>query len=142
MAFSTSLLMSALIQFSATSGTYIYKWVDYNGITHYSQQEPIGVISEKVNIRSLQPKKIGTVSPVKSNTDIDEVSSIVDTDVSNALQSKAICSKALHNLKLLKTHTRLLQQNNKSKEPVALSEKQRQAAINQEQQRIDAFCKK
>ena len=49
-------------------------------------------------------------------------------------------SKGNHNLKLLQTHTRLLKQNENAKEPIALTEEERQMSIKQEQKRITAFC--
>ncbi|MBM7071700.1 DUF4124 domain-containing protein [Shewanella sp. 202IG2-18] len=140
MALSTYILLAGILSGTSANITYIYKWVDNNGVTHYSNQEPTGVKSEQIDAKTLRPKKIGTVVPKRLKEDAQEQAA--NTDISNSLQSKEVCSRATHNLKLLQTHTRLLQQTNNSKEPVALTEEQRQASIKREQQRINAFCKK
>ena len=138
MLLSTYILVAGVTLFSSTSSTYIYKWVDDKGVTHYTQEEPAGIIAEKIDVQTLQPKKIGSVSPVlRKTTGKVEPSSIT---LESQRQAKAICEKAQHNLKLLQTHTRLLKQSDTSSEPIALTEEERQASIKQEQRRIDSFC--
>ena len=88
----TYLLFTGLLQLSAMNSSYIYKWVDEKGIINYSHEEPIGIVSEKIDAHSLQPKMIGTFSSTKPKSSFDKQNTV--TNKSNTLQSKEICQKA------------------------------------------------
>ena len=55
-------------------------------------------------------------------------------------QAKDICESAKHSLSVLKTHSKLNQQDKATGETVAMTEEQRQAAIAENTERVRLFC--
>src|SRR5690606_33223900 len=51
-----ALLMLVLISLSAEAAKF-YKWVDKDGVTHYSAQPPAGTSAETLNLRTGQSSK-------------------------------------------------------------------------------------
>ncbi|MGB0895487.1 MAG: DUF4124 domain-containing protein [Parashewanella sp.] len=125
------------------NATTIYKWVDKNGVTHFSQERPQDIAIEVLDSKSIEPKKIGTVA-IKSKTELTpEFPSHSDRSKQqdDELQSKAICNKAKHNLKVLSSHTNLLQKSATTNKTTTMTEEQRQAAITEQKKRIMLFCR-
>uniref|UniRef100_Q0HS50 DUF4124 domain-containing protein n=1 Tax=Shewanella sp. (strain MR-7) TaxID=60481 RepID=Q0HS50_SHESR len=125
----------------------IYTWVDENGVTHYSQQPPEQEQPKTQQLYSedIEPGKIGYIAPAKK----DAPPEMSESEKSAALikekdakQAETICENAKHNLDVLTTHTKLTRQEEGNKEPVAMTEEERQAAISENQQRIKLFCDK
>lgn len=125
----------------------IYTWVDENGVTHYSQQPPEQdhPKTQQLYSEDIEPGKVGYIAPVKN----EEPPKMSEPEKSTALikaqdtkQAEAICENAKHNLDVLTTHTKLTRQAEGNKEPVAMTEEERQAAISENQQRIKLFCDK
>ena len=85
------ILTAGLTQLSLSSTTYIYKWVDDKGVTHYSQDEPVGIVAEKIDAQTLQPKKIGSVSPTKKSA-VKTQTQVRDKGA-DTLQSQQLCEK-------------------------------------------------
>ncbi|WP_133407763.1 DUF4124 domain-containing protein [Parashewanella tropica] len=128
----------ALCFYSLSSyAAVIYKWVDNEGITHYSEVPPKGVEFVKLYSEDIEPSKIGTVtSKVKEKTKVTDSELIKQ----QRAQAQDVCKRAQYNLKLLQTHTRLHRRDKTTGETVSLTEEERQASIEQEQKRIQAFC--
>lgn len=128
--------------------TEIYTWVDAKGVTHYSQQAPKDheLKTTTLSNRAIEPAKIGYVAPPKPiptttpQTELETSAALVKQQ--NAKQAQAICDSAKQNLAVLTTHTRLIRQTDDGKEPVAMTEEERQASIVEQQQRISLFCDK
>jgi len=125
----------------------IYTWVDENGVTHYSQQPPEQEQSKAQQLYSedIEPGKVGYIAPVKKEappemSEPEKSAALIKAQ--DAKQAEAICENAKHNLNVLTTHTKLTRQAEGNKEPVAMTEEERQAAISENQQRIKLFCDK
>lgn len=124
----------------------IYTWIDKNGVTHYSQQPPTQEQqAQQLNSNDLEPSKIGYIAPVKKEappemSESEKSAALIKEK--DAKQAEAICENAKHNLDVLTTHTKLTRQEDGNKEPVAMTEEERQAAITENQQRIKLFCNK
>ncbi|MFV0595050.1 DUF4124 domain-containing protein [Shewanella sp.] len=125
----------------------IYTWVDENGVTHYSQQPPTQEQQKAQQLYSedLEPGKIGYIAPAKKEappemSESEKSAALIKEK--DAKQAEAICENAKHNLDVLTTHTKLTRQQEGNKEPVAMTEEERQTAINENQQRIKLFCDK
>lgn len=126
----------------------IYTWVDEQGVTHYSQQPPEQeqLKASQLYSEDIEPAKVGYIAPTKK----DEPQAVSELEKSAALikekdakQAQSICANAKHNLDVLTTHNRLIRQSeDPTKEPVAMSEEERQTAIAQQQERIKLFCDK
>ncbi|MCH1929812.1 DUF4124 domain-containing protein [Shewanella sp. A25] len=133
----------ALLSQPVVAGT-IYTWVDENGVTHYSQQPPEQDLQKSKTLQSseLEPVKVGSVAPQKvaapEMTESEKNAALIKEK--DAKQAQSICDNAKQNLDVLTTHTKLTRQDGKDKEPVAMTEEERQAAIAENQQRIKLFC--
>jgi phage protein D len=121
----------------------IYTWVDDAGVVHYSQQHPLNVDARKIYSEDMEPAKIGTYTPQKKSstkveTELETSAKIINEK--DKQQAKNICESAKHSLSVLKTHSKLNQQNKDTGETVAMTEEQRQAAIAENTERVSLFC--
>ncbi|AQS39482.1 protein of unknown function (DUF4124) [Shewanella psychrophila] len=138
-----------LLFMTSVSATVIYKWVDENGVTHYSQQIPESTDeqskSKKLYSEDIEPKAIGTVAPTARKEESKELSqaqedaaAINEHDKEQAIE---ICKNAKYNLDILMTHTKLNSKNQQTGEVVAVTEEQRQDKIKTQKERVTLFCK-
>ena len=125
----------------------IYTWVDENGVTHYSQQPPEQdhPKTQQLYSEDIEPGKVGYIAPVKNEappkmSEPEKSAALIKAQ--DTKQAEAICENAKHNLDVLTTHTKLTRQAEGNKEPVAMTEEERQTAISENQQRIKLFCDK
>ncbi|WOT05918.1 DUF4124 domain-containing protein [Shewanella youngdeokensis] len=136
------LLITLLFSLKLQAGE-IYTWVDAQGVTHFSQQPPPHQKADKVFSEDIEPKKIGSVTPVKSLeaktvSESEKTAAIIKQK--DAAQAKSICENAKHSLNVLMTHSRLTQKNNQTGDSVVMTEEQRQAAISKQQEKVSLFC--
>lgn len=140
------LLLLTLLFCPTILATTIYKWVDENGVTHYSQEMPPEKQTEKLYSEEIEPKKIGSVSPrISAPDEIDKNElAIAATEITkqDKKQAKMICDSAKHQLNVLETHTRLTRKNEQSGEMERMTEEDRQAQIAVQKERIRLFCVK
>ena len=141
-------LVLPLLFMTSVSATVIYKWVDENGVTHYSQQIPENANdqskSTKLNSEDIEPKAIGTVAPTARKKEKELSQAQQDAAAINEHdkeQAKEICNNAKYNLDILMTHTKLNSKDQRTGEVVAVTEEQRQEKIKMQKQRIKLFCK-
>ncbi|ABI70530.1 DUF4124 domain-containing protein [Shewanella frigidimarina] len=121
----------------------IYTWVDDAGVVHYSQQQPLNVDASKIYSEDVEPAKIGTYTPQKKtavNAESELETSAKIINEKDKQQAKDICKSAKHSLSVLKTHSKLNQQDKATGETVAMTEEQRQAAIAENTERVRLFC--
>ena len=136
-------MLLTLLAFSA-SATVIYKWVDKNGVTHYSQEPPEEALAETLHSKDIEPPKTGYIAPqVRADappepTDLEKSAVLIKEK--DAKQAQSICESATHSLNVLTSYTRLNRQSENGGEPVAMTEEERQAAIKEQQERIRLFC--
>lgn len=141
-------LLLALLFAASTSvvqATTIYKWVDKEGVTHFSQDPPTTEIqtAEQLDSTELEPAHIGSVAPktaVKAAASSNP--SVADVKTRNAEQAASICEQAQFQLKVLQTHSRLQRQDPKTGEVIEMSAEEREQQINTQQERITQFCTK
>ena len=136
-----------IVLFSPTIfATTIYKWVDENGVTHYSQEMPPEKQTEKLYSEDIEPKKVGSVAPKISTPTEPEKTEVeaaaVEINNKDKQQAKMICDSAKHQLNVLETHTRLTRKNEQSGEMERMTEEDRQAQIESQKERIRLFCVK
>ncbi|WP_083700296.1 DUF4124 domain-containing protein [Shewanella sp. UCD-KL12] len=146
--YKTFLAICLLLLFaSPSSATVIYKWVDKDGVTHYSQQIPEGheqqSKSKKIYSEDIEPKLIGTVAPTprkeEEQTQAQQDAALINEN--DKEQAKEICKNAKYNLDLLTTHTKLNSKDGETGAVTAVTEEQRQEKIKQQKERIKLFCK-
>lgn len=139
-------LLLTLALSPAVLATTIYKWVDENGVTNYSQQVPPEKSSETLYSEEIEQQKVGFIAPkvtaASAPTKSSEQTATQAIVLQDKAQAKAICSNAKHRLNLLNTHTRLTQKNEQTGDMEKMTEEQRQAAISIQQERIRLFCVK
>ncbi len=125
--------------------TTIYKWIDEKGITHYSQQLPIGKNAQQLDSKDIEQRKVGFVAPSSTIAKEEKLSAIEiaanELHQKDKAQAKMICENATHQLNVLTTHTNLTRKNEQTGEMEKMTEEQRQAHILTQQERITLFCK-
>jgi hypothetical protein len=142
------LITLALTIITPLSANVIHKWVDENGVTHYSQQPPMdaGAISSKIYSEDLEQKPIGFIQPKVRENNAPVLSE--DEKNANAIkkqnseQASAICKSAKQNLHILKSNSRIRSKNEETGELVSMKEEDRQQEINTQQERVKLFCDK
>jgi hypothetical protein len=128
----------------SVGATVIYSWTDKDGQVHYSQEPPVEVEAKRQYSEDIERDKVGYVAPVKEQAQPSEealrraeAKLIKEKD---SKQAEGICDKATHSLNVLTTHTNLNRQNEQTGEVVTMTEVERQAAIQENQQRVELFC--
>ena len=138
-------LLLLIVCSTAATATTIYKWVDKNGVTHFSQEPPQEEQVEKLHSEDIERAKTGYVAPTvrqdpkPAATEMEKSAQLIKEK--DAEQAQRICDNAKQGLNVLTTHTRLNRKDSESGEPVAMTEEERQAAIKENEQRISLFCK-
>ncbi|KFZ37344.1 hypothetical protein HR45_09965 [Shewanella mangrovi] len=136
-------VMLAMLALPIANATTIYKWVDKNGVAHFSQDPPAeGEQVQQLDAASMEPKKIGTVAPERSEPAAAPETATSKATVQNAEQAKSICEQATFQLNVLNTHTRLQRTDPATGETVQMTEEERQQQIATQQERIKLFCGK
>ncbi len=138
-------LILILASIGSASATVIYKWVDKDGVTHYSQQVPENTSTDKIYSEDIEQQPIGFTAP-KARPAAPEPSkeekNAARIKEHNKEQAADICENAQHNLKVLTTHSRFRSKDETTGEVVAMKEEDRQAKIKVQEERIKLFCKK
>ncbi|QSX33040.1 DUF4124 domain-containing protein [Shewanella avicenniae] len=137
------IVILAALSLPVAQATTIYKWVDKNGVTHFSQDPPpADQTVQQLDANSMEPQKIGTVAPERTNDTPATDPAAEKLRAQNAEQAKSICEQATFKLNVLKTHTRLQTSDPKSGDTVQMTEEQRQQEIKAQEERIKLFCSK
>ncbi|MBR9729431.1 DUF4124 domain-containing protein [Shewanella intestini] len=128
----------------ATAGV-IYTWVDEQGVSHYSEQAPKGVVATKLYSENIEPGKTGYLAPKKKAetkhdmTELEKSAAIINA--TDKEQAKKLCDSAKHSLSVLTTYQRLTRKNEKTGETEQLTDKQKKQAIAENTERQKLFCK-
>ncbi|WP_299793583.1 DUF4124 domain-containing protein [uncultured Shewanella sp.] len=133
-----------LMSIGSASATVIYKWVDKDGVTHYSQQIPEDAASDKLYSEDIEQQPIGFIAPKERPAEpepSEEEKNAARIKKENKQHAADICENAKHSLKFLTTHSRLRSKDETTGEMVAMREEDRQARIKEQEERIRLFCK-
>lgn len=57
---------------AAPAAAQVYKWVDANGVTHYSERPQAGAKSKEVELRGTAPAQPDSASPPAAGSDLKE----------------------------------------------------------------------
>ncbi|MCH1927064.1 DUF4124 domain-containing protein [Shewanella sp. C32] len=140
------LVMLMTISLPIVQAATIYKWVDKNGVTHFSQDPPPteNQTTEQLDSAKLAPPKLGSVAPSTTAEPAPAATnpSVAEISARNAEQAKSICEQAKFQLDVLNTHRRLQRQDEATGQVIEMSEEERQQQIATQQQRIKLFCGK
>lgn len=113
-------LLIAVVPGTAMSAS-VYKWTDDKGMTHFGDQQPTGVVAEKVNVRSGTSSQAAgdRQSPQERLGDLQkrqegEAEERKETAVqeANRKQREANCSTARANLKVIDSNARIRVEEN------------------------------
>lgn len=140
------LLVSLLLASGMAGASTIYKWVDKNGVTHYSEQPPAeDAQAQTLDAKKIEPKRIGFDSPkVTTKQDAEASEEQKNADLirqQNAQQADAICEQAKQNLEVLSNFNRVTKTDPTTNEPVVMSDDDREAALADSKKRVELFCK-
>jgi hypothetical protein len=129
----------------SVDATVIYSWTDKDGQVHYSQEPPVEIEAKRQYSEDIEQDKVGYVAPVKEQAQpTDEALRQAEALLikeKDSKQAEGICDSANHSLNVLTSHTNLNRQNEQTGEVTTMTEAERQAAIQENQQRVELFCK-
>ncbi len=125
----------------------VYKWIDENNVTHYSQQPPKGKKSQEIRINNHQtptipqkhsPGKEKPAQPQTSRKHTTKAKAQDKTTHTNAAAQNKNCANAKQNLQILSNNKRIRIKDNGAYR--TLSEEDRQQQINGMKEQISAIC--
>jgi hypothetical protein len=143
----TIILSSGLLIFIKQAGAEMYKWVDQEGITHYTQSPPPGDIEAKT---LKPPPKIDTESArARIEQQQEKAKKLREGRLEEAkIEAEEKKAKAIEEENCKRAHQRmatfsrprgLIQQEDGSR--IRVDEEARQAGIRESQKMIEEYCK-
>tara|TARA_R110002073_G_scaffold241533_7_gene403602 strand:- start:1100 stop:1540 length:441 start_codon:yes stop_codon:yes gene_type:complete len=141
--FLTCLLAAATLVQAAP----LYKWVDENGVTHFSEYPPENQSgTEAVDIRGI-PSISGQGSPAPQSPDTAAVTTAAQQPlipevekVENPIKSPELCQQARQNLAQIQTNRRVRAPDPETGELRYLSEEEIATQLANWQKRADTYC--
>lgn len=146
-------LVLALTLSSASLADEFYKWVDENGVTHYTQTPPKqpGVSSQKIRASGTtvnQEEAAKAKQRLQSSRSSFQTSAeqraitegLEEEEKEKALKMAKYCEDARKNLKVLNEHARI-REKGKDGEYRVLSEEEKQAKVARNQKHVKEYCK-
>ncbi len=138
---------SLLLLFSsALLAAPVYKWIDAQGITHFSAEPPLNHPAESILTNSFQPKvpeKTAAQIAAEEAQDSSKTQAQVDRDVRKKIAEeeaalKKYCTEIRYNLAQLENNPRVMAQVDGK--PTRLSEEERQMRITEIRNTINERC--
>ncbi|MBT1444619.1 DUF4124 domain-containing protein [Shewanella sp. JM162201] len=138
--------LSLLLGSNMVAATTIYKWVDENGVTHYTEQPPEkDGKAQVIKAADIEQKRIGFESPKpQAKADEPQTDEQKNADLirqQNAEQADAICEQAKQNQEVLENFNRVTRKDAGTNEPVVMTDEEREAALADSKKRVELFCK-
>ncbi len=129
---------------SSTMAAQVYKWVDAQGITHFSAQPPQGQTAQTLNTVTPPPKPVAAESDASENSkslvDQEKIDRKVKQQVAEQeAERKRYCETLQTNLAQLQNNPRVRVEENG--EVRRLKEEERQSRIAETKQKIEENCK-
>ena len=127
----------------------VWRWVDANGTTHYSQSRPEGVEAERVSIREMSRSR-GIDRPTPSEDEMAERQRQAESEREQAdVQARQqelreeineFCEQAAGALERLQGNPRILVTPPDGGDPYRMTEDERQAEIQRLQDEMEEHC--
>lgn len=144
----TAAIFGALLCLTTPAMAKLYKWVDENGVTQYTQTPP-----PKADFSQVNPPSKPAVDPQKAQSDLEKRLEVFqgrrddvakgkaesDKKAAEKAEKTAKCKKARKNLTNLQTHARV-RNTDKDGKVTLLSEEKRQEKITQANKAIKEYC--
>ncbi|MCF6751048.1 MAG: DUF4124 domain-containing protein [Pseudomonas sp.] len=129
---------------SSTMAAQVYKWVDAQGITHFSAQPPQGQAAQTLNTVTPPPKSVAAESDASENSESLVDQEKIDRKVKQQVaeqeaERKRYCETLQTNLAQLQNNPRVRVEENG--EVRRLKEEERQSRIAETKQKIEENCK-
>jgi len=129
---------------SSTMAAQVYKWVDAQGITHFSAQPPQGQTAQTLNTVTPPPKPVAAESDASENSESLVDQEKIDRKVKQQVaeqeaERKRYCETLQTNLAQLQNNPRIRVEENG--EVRRLKEEERQSRIAETKQKIEENCK-
>ena len=136
---------------NAAMADEFYKWVDENGVTHYTQTPPKGISTEKIRASGT---KVNQDEAAKARKRLDSsrtsflesakqrkvTEGVAEEEKEEALKVAKYCEDARNNLKVLNEHARIKEKGTDGEYKV-LSEEEKQSRVAKNQKHVKEFCK-
>jgi hypothetical protein len=117
----------------------LYKWVDTNGVTHYSANRPMEQTAEKLAITDDSPSGIDPTEDTEAeNTEVIPVS--VAEPQAPSQKNPQKCAQARLQLQQMAEHARIRAPDETTGEPRFLTEQEKEARMATTKDQIQLFC--
>ena len=139
------LLATSLLSLPALAAKTFYKWVDDEGVTHYSERKPMGTDAEAVSV------SIGRSDPVtNAQTNVQGAQGNADGQTAagsnteevdpEALKDPERCNIARKNLETMQNNNRIRMKDPATGEYRFLSQQEKEQQMAESQKAIDESC--
>lgn len=135
-----------LMVFNAAAEGDIYRWVDDQGVTQYTQYPPIGRSSEKISQRHSKASSSAQEKLQQQNDGLSQrrelknlTGTLTTAEQKDHQQRQAFCAKAQQNITMLKNRLHVSEKKADGS-VVALSAEQKAAKIQKIQAQIKEHC--
>lgn len=123
----------------------LYKWVDENGVTQFSQQPPASNQYERMTVTP--PPELGSVAAPTTQPEANGSAADAEDNAATDQQAEreqqalrdAQCAKLREDLKTMETNPRLARTNAEG-EMVRLGEEERQAMMTTAREQLGTYC--
>ena len=139
-----AMLLLLLICTLSVQAESLYRWVDAQGVVHYSEVPPADMQAQRINVAT--PAKIGTVSPKQEEpveqggvNNADNATEPQETPEQKAARQRN-CEVVKGNLKTMEEHALIKEADPATGEFRVISETERQTKMQQAKDRIKEWC--
>ena len=140
----------ALLLGAMTAGAQIHKWVDANGVTHYSEKPPADGKSKSIELREATPRSTGSSAPAPASASLKDRETEYrkrqtqreQTEAAAAQEKErrdAVCKKARAQLINLQTTSRMYNLNDRG-ERVFMSAAERDTSVALYEAEVNRNC--
>ncbi|GAB4181680.1 MAG: DUF4124 domain-containing protein [Wenzhouxiangellaceae bacterium] len=147
--FGYALIAALLLLPLTTQAEQIYKWVDENGVTHFSAQPPVTDDYQQLNLNTYTPApsspatsatSTGTASSNGQQADDERLTEPGNTiTVDNPEKIAENCARARQNIETIQARRRVVMTDENGNQR-RLGDEERMALLNESQQYLERWC--
>ena len=145
LAFLTGCLITLATTSVSVNAESYYKWVDKNGVTHYSETRPVDIATTLVRVKAANPDTEQSAIPAETTLAEERENSIAEVTPPPTEQQLAVqrsnCSKASRKLIALENAGRVRQLDEQSGEYRYLPNREKLAEISKMRNYLRSKCR-
>lgn len=142
----TTAVWLLLASITVSAQTRIFKWVDENGVTHYTAEPPEEASYAELGINMLESRVVSSAADEEAASENGEpAGDTLDTEAAAAMEAhealvSARCEEARNNLEALKSQTAILVTEDSGKQRL-IRQDERPQMIQEQEDFLDEWCR-